>query len=135
MEHRRFRLVERVKEEEVMIDYQRSGNGIYEVSVSGRLTRPEIDLVWGRMKADMPASGKVKVLEVIHDFDGIDFDAMLEDLRVGLPMADRVSHIAIVTDRKWITALTRLAGVLMSAETRTYTLDQIAEARAWLDGA
>jgi hypothetical protein len=118
-----------------MIDYQRSTGGIYEVSVSGRLTKGEIDAVWARMKADMPASGKIKVLEIIHDFDGIDFDAMLEDLRVGLPMADRVSHIAIVTDRKWITALTRLAGVLMSAETRTYTLDQIAEARAWLDGA
>lgn len=118
-----------------MIDYQRSTGGIYEVSVSGRLTRGEIDAVWARMKADMPASGKIKVLEIIHDFDGMDFDAMLEDLRVGLPMADRVSHIAIVTDRKWITALTRLAGVLMSAETRTYTLEQIAEARAWLDGA
>jgi hypothetical protein len=82
----------------------------------------------------MPATGKVRVLEVIHDFEGIDLDAMLEDLRVGLPMADRVSHIAIVTDRKWITALTRLAGVFMSAETRTYTVDRIAEARAWLRG-
>lgn len=118
-----------------MIDYQRSGDGIYEVSVGGRLTRAEIDAVWARMKADMPASGKVKVLEIIRDFDGIDFDAMLEDLRVGLPMADRVSHIAVVTDEKWITALTRLAGVLMSAETRTYTMARLAEARAWLAGA
>jgi hypothetical protein len=118
-----------------MIDYRRDANGVFEINVSGRLTKEQIDTVWIRMKADMPAVGKVKVLEVIHDFAGIDFDAMLEDLRVGLPMADRLSHIAIVTDRKWITALTRLAGVLMSAETRTYALDQLPEARAWLDTA
>ncbi len=118
-----------------MIDYRQGENGILEISVSGRLTREQIDAIWAKMKADMPAAGKVKVLEVIRDFDGMDFDAMWEDLRIGLPMADHVSQVAIVTDRKWIAALTRLAGVFMSAETRTYTLDQLAEARAWLAAA
>jgi hypothetical protein len=118
-----------------MIDYRRNENGILEISVNGKLTRQEIDAVWTRMKADMPADGKVKVLEVIRDFQGMDLGALWEDLRVGLPMADHVSHVAIVTDQRWISALTRLASVFMSAETRTYTTDQLAEARAWLDAA
>ena len=118
-----------------MIDYRKNEGGILEISVTGRLTKEEIDAVWARMKADMPAGGKVKVLEVIRDFEGMDIDAMWEDLRIGLPMADRVSHIAIVTDRKWIAALTGLAGAFMSAETRTYEPDQLAEARAWLKAA
>jgi hypothetical protein len=118
-----------------MIDYRRSENGIFEISVGGRLTKAQIDAVWTRMKADMPADGKVKVLEVIRDFEGMDFDALWEDLRLGLPMAGHVSHVAIVTDRKWIAALTRLSGIFIAGETRTYPMERLAEARAWLEAA
>jgi hypothetical protein len=53
-----------------MIDYRKNEGGILEISVAGRLTKEEIDAVWARMKVDMPAGGKVKVLEVIRDFEG-----------------------------------------------------------------
>ena len=115
-----------------MITCARHPDGYLELAVSGHITREEIDRVWARLKPDMPAGARVRLLETIGDLDGIDISAMIEDLKLGLPMLDRIERAAIVADQKWIGSLSRIADHFVSAEVRTFELADLASARAWL---
>jgi len=118
-----------------MINYAIGAAGIIELEVSGEITRDEILAVWARIDADLPATGKIKLIEIIGPIEGIELAAMWEDFKHGLPMMARISHAAIVADQRWITAISNVAGAFTSAEIRTFGRDDVAAARAWIAAA
>lgn len=118
-----------------MIDYRMTEDGIMEVRVAGRITKDEIDAVWRKIHADMPAGGRTRILEVIETLDGIEPAAFWEDLKLGLPMLNRVERAAVVSDRGWINVLTKASGLFVSADVRTFAPTEIEQARAWLKAA
>ncbi|MBO9498026.1 MAG: STAS/SEC14 domain-containing protein [Novosphingobium sp.] len=118
-----------------MIDYRSPDGGVMEFHVSGKVTKDEIDATWTRLRADLPATGKIRVLEVIDHLEGIEPAAFWEDLRQGLPMFGRIERAAVVSDRRWIEVLSRIGNVFSSGEIRTFEPGEIAAARAWLKAA
>lgn len=115
-----------------MFEYRSDPAGFIEISVAGKITRDEITRAFDRLAAEAAGGRKLKVLERIGDLDGIEPAALWEDIKRGVPMIDKVSHAAVVTDQKWITALTAFSAHFVSAEVRTFGTAQLDEAQRWL---
>jgi hypothetical protein len=79
-------------------------------------------------------AGEVRFVIVMHSFDGMSGGALWEDLKVGFEHLRGWKRIAVVTDIGWVTHATNLFGWMTPGETRTFTLDQQAEALAWVAG-
>jgi len=107
------------------------GSPVVEITVGGKITDPELRDAMERMKADL-GEGKTRVLERIEHFSGIDPAALWTDIRLGVPLAQKITKAAIVADAAWIRSLTDLAKVLTKAEVKTFRPDQIEEARSWV---
>ena len=116
-----------------MLDYREDGNsGVVEIEVEGRISREEFDHVAARLEAFIASHGKVRLLEVIRDFEGIDARAFWDDLKFSLRHLNDFSRCAIVTRAKWIRAWSNVVGSIYHCELAHFEPHQIDEARAWL---
>ena len=80
------------------------------------------------------ATGEVRFVMVMRDFDGMSGGAVWQDLKVGIEHLRAWKRIAVVTDITWIRDLTSLFGWMTPGETRTFPLAQRDEAIAWAAG-
>jgi len=120
----------------MMITYKSdSERAIVEIAVEGKITLVDIEEVFAKFKADVARCGKVKVLETIGRIDGIEPSALWQDLKLGLPMMNAVSHAALVTDQTWINVLTDVAQYFLPAKVRHFASTEAGAARAWLEAA
>lgn len=56
-----------------MIDYKNNAtNNTVEIVIEGIITETDFDLIISKFKADIAKHGKLRVLEEIRHFDGID---------------------------------------------------------------
>lgn len=118
-----------------MIDYAMTGPDTIEVTVSGHISKQDIDGLWAKLDADLPKEGKLKVLEIIDPLQGMDPMAFWEHLHRAFPKIHRFSRAAVVADQNWIAALANFAGMFTAAQVRTFPRDQVEAARAWLAGS
>lgn len=115
-----------------MISYvSESGSPLVEITVEGKVTDAELREAMERMRADL-GQGKTRVLERIMHFTGIEPAALWTDVRLGVPLAQKITKAAVVADEAWIRGLTDIGGVLTQAEVRTFRPDQLDEARTWV---
>ena len=116
-----------------MLDYREDGKaGVVEIAVEGRISREEFDDVAAKLEAFIAIHGKVRLLEVIHDFEGIDASAFWDDLKFSLRHLNDFSRCAIVTRAKWVRPWSKLVGSIFHCELAHFEQDKIEEARAWL---
>ena len=116
-----------------MLDYREDGEaGVVEITVEGRISREEFDEVAAKLESFIASRGKVRLLEVIHDFKGIDASAFWDDLKFSLRHLNDFSRCAIVTRAQWIQSWSNLVGSLFHCEIAHFEPHQIEEARAWL---
>ncbi|MGD9867025.1 MAG: STAS/SEC14 domain-containing protein [Hyphomicrobiales bacterium] len=106
--------------------------GIIEITVSGRVTAKEFEAVAGRIEAAIARHGKVRVLERIEDFKGMEARAFWEDLVFSLRHLNDFSRCAVVSDKQWSTIWSELVGPLMRCEVEHFSLGEMEAARAWL---
>lgn len=114
-----------------MTYHSSNDNNVVEIVVEGTITADDFEKVLPQMKADLQRHGKIKVLEEIRSFEGIDPMALWIDLQNAY-LAKDVTHGAIVADAKWIRTLTEAIGAIIPMEIRAFEQSQIDEARAWL---
>lgn len=107
------------------------GSPVVEITVEGKVTDPDLRAAMDRMTEDL-AQGKTRVLERIEHFTGIDPAALWTDIRLGVPLSQKITKAAIVADAAWIRSLTDIAKVLTKAEVKTFRPDQLEEARTWV---
>jgi hypothetical protein len=115
-----------------MIDYREDGD-LIEITVDGRITRQEFDAVAARLEAQIRRHGRVRVLEQVKSFGGMDPATFWADVKFGLRHLNDFSRCAVVSDKRWISALATGVGKLVACEIRHFAPDEIAAARAWLD--
>jgi hypothetical protein len=118
-----------------VIDYVMTGPDTIEVTVSGHISKQDIDALWAKLNADLPKEGKLKAIEIIDPLQGIDPIAFWDHMRRAIPAIHRFSHAAVVADQNWIAAMANFAGMFTAAQVKTFPRDQLAAARAWLAGA
>lgn len=105
---------------------------IVEVTVEGEITNRELISVFDRLREDLGLGGKTRVLEVIRDFSGMEPQALWTDLKLGVPLAQKITRVAVVADQAWIRAACHLGRYFTKAELKVYPPAELGEARAWI---
>jgi hypothetical protein len=80
------------------------------------------------------ASGEVRFVIVMNDFDGMTGGALWQDLKLGVEHLRAWKRIALVTDIGWMHHLTDLFGWMTPGETKTFPIAERDAAVAWVAG-
>ena len=80
------------------------------------------------------ATGEVRFVIVMRDFDGMSGGAVWEDLKVGFEHLRAWKRIALVTDITWMRDMTSLFGWMTPGEVKTFRLAELPEAAGWAAG-
>ena len=108
--------------------------GVIGFEVSGRIRAEDYrDVVLPTLER-AAATGEVRFVIVMRDFDGMSGGAVWQDLKVGIEHFRAWKRIALVTDITWMRDLTSLFGWMTPGETRTFALAQRDEAIEWAAG-
>jgi hypothetical protein len=103
-----------------------------EIVISDRVTTKEFDATAKKLEAFIARHGKVRVLEIIHDFEGMDAGAFWHDLKFSLRHLKDFSRCAIVSDTKWFSPLSALAEPFIDCEVAYFPPEDLEAARDWL---
>jgi SpoIIAA-like len=108
--------------------------GVIGFEASGRIRAEDYrDVVLPALER-AAATGEVRFVIVMRDFDGMSGGAVWQDLKVGIEHLRAWKRIALVTDIAWMRDLTGLFGWMTPGETRTFSLAQRDEAIEWAAG-
>lgn len=117
-----------------MLDYREDAvTGVAEITVAGHVTTEEFDRVAAKLDALIATHGKVRVLEMIENFEGMDATAFWHDLKFSLRHLNDFSRCAVVSDVRWIDLWSQLIGPFITCEVKHFEPAQHDEARAWLE--
>ena len=110
------------------------GTNILEMQIDGAISGEAFDRVLGEVEAAIAEHGKLRVLKRIDalHMPPIPWSKFWDDLRFGMKHMGDFTHAAVVADQDWIRAWARAWNPLLKAEIKTFKLDEIDEARAWL---
>lgn len=103
-----------------------------EIIVDGKVTKEDFDQITGQLHKFIETHGKIKFLEVIKNFKGFDPSVIWDGIKFDMQHLRFISHCAVVSDIGWISPISRAAGAFMSTKLRTFSLDQLNEARQWI---
>jgi len=113
-----------------------SSNGkLVTVQVSGKLTQQDYDELIPSWKAAIARHGKMRLLFVMHDFDGWEPQAAWDDLRFDLNHQSQMERVAMVGEKKWQHWLTKIASWFVDADVRYFDISQRVEAEKWVKAA
>ena len=108
---------------------------VAEIIVSGRVTAEDYSRAVTPMQAFIDRHGTVRLIEVIESFDGFDPSILWDGLKFDLRNIPHISQVAVVSDLGWIGPMSKAAGAMISSDLRTFGLDEIEAARAWVRSA
>ena len=109
------------------------GSPVVEITLEGRLTDTDLRGAIERLQADVEQNGKTRVLERIEHFSGMEPAALWTDLKLGMPLAQKITRAAVVADAAWIRRLTDIGGHLMQAEVKSFRPDELDVTRTWIN--
>jgi hypothetical protein len=116
-----------------MIEYKNyPQNNIVEISIEGTIREADFDQVTERLKTDLKQHGKLRILEEIRSFEGIDPIALWKDVRFSLSHVNDFTHAAVVTEAKWMRTFAEAINSVLSAQVKAFERSQIEAARQWL---
>ena len=116
-----------------MLEYREDpGSDLIEIVVDGRVGREEFERVAARLEAAITRRGKLRLLEEIRRFGGVDPATFWADLRFSLRHLGDFSRCAVVTEKRWIAWLAKAMDPLVPCEIRHFPPERIAAARSWL---
>jgi hypothetical protein len=116
-----------------MLSYKEYDNAhAVEIVVGGRVSTEEFDRVAGKLEAFIARHGKVRVLEVVHDFEGMDAGAFWHDVKFSLRHLKDFNRIAIVSSQEVRNLWSALVAPFMDCEVEHFEPDEIEAARDWL---
>lgn len=119
-----------------MLSYEKKPKSDYaEIVVDGKISDEEMNAAIDKMKADLDSGGKLKLLEDIRAFEGMEPAAFFKDPRFGLSMMKGVSHVALVTDAQWLRVVAETFKLVSPTQIRVFERAKIDEARSWLAAA
>src|SRR5690348_8421600 len=108
--------------------------GVIGFEASGRIRAEDYrDVVLPALER-AAATGEVRFVIVMRDFDGMSGGAVWQDLKVGFEHLRAWKRIALVTDITWMRDMTSLFGWMTPGEVRTFRLGERQEAVDWAAG-
>lgn len=104
----------------------------FEFTVSGKVTSEDFDAISGPLEAFVSKHGKIKLLEIVEDFQGFDPMLLWKGMKLDIKIIPHITQCAVVSDMGWISPLAKAAGAFMATKLRTFDLTELEAARAWL---
>lgn len=104
---------------------------VAEIRIVGRVTQNDMDHVLPKLEALIRKHGRIRLVEVVESFDSFDPTTILDGIKFDYEHLRDVTHAAVVSDIPWIGFMTRASSMVMPVAIRTFTMDQLNEARAW----
>lgn len=105
---------------------------IIEVQVSGRLTKESYQEFVPRTEAAIKQHGKVRILFVMHDFEGWDAGALWEDLKFDFKHFSHIERLAIVGETRWEQGMATFCRPFTTATLKYFDIKDLEAARAWI---
>ncbi len=116
-----------------MLSYKEMDNlASVEIEISDRVTAEEFEATAKKLEAFIARHGRVQVLEIFHDFEGMDAGAFWSDFKFSLRHLKDFSRCAIVSDTKWFSPLSALAEPFIDCEVAYFQPEDLEAARNWL---
>ena len=103
-----------------------------EIEISARVSTEEFDKTAQKLEAFIARHGRVRVLEIIRDFEGMDAKAFWHDLKFSLRHLNDFSRCAIVSDAKWLSLWSAVAEPFIDCEVSYFPPGEVEAARDWL---
>jgi hypothetical protein len=105
---------------------------VVELTVAGTVTDADLRSNMVRLAEDLERNGKTRILEVIQNLTGMEPQALWTDLKLGPPLVQKVSHVAVVADQAWIRAVSHIGGYFVRADLKVFEPAELDQARAWI---
>ncbi len=116
-----------------MVEYKNNlENNVVELAIEGKLTEADFDSAIAQLKADISKHGKLRLLEELRSFEGMDPIALWKDAQFGLTHVGDFTHVAVVADAEWVRTISAAANNILSTKVRAFESSQIEDARTWL---
>jgi len=116
-----------------MIRYSTEPNSpVVEITVEGAVTNKDLEETINALHSWFDQDGKTQVIEIIRHFTGMELAALWTDIRLGVPLAQKIRRVAVVADQAWIRQLAELGHLFTKAELKVFALEDLAGARAWI---
>jgi hypothetical protein len=103
-----------------------------EIVIADRVSTAEFDQIAKKLESFIARHGRVRVLEIIKDFEGMDVHAFWHDLKFSLRHLGDFSRCAIVTDAKWLALWSAIVAPFLDCEVCYFRPDEVEKARDWL---
>jgi hypothetical protein len=104
---------------------------VAELHVLGRVTQDDMKEILPKLEAFIARHGKIRIVEVIENFEGFDPATMLDGIKFDIAHLTDVTHAAVVSDIGWIGFVTRATAMMMPLTVRMFEMDQLQKARDW----
>ncbi|GJL62723.1 MAG: hypothetical protein NPIRA04_13770 [Nitrospirales bacterium] len=108
--------------------------GVIELEILGHITKADIQLATSKLREAFSRHEKIRLIEIIRHFEGMDPSAVWEDLKL-IRDVGKFGHVAVVSDRGWVHGFSRIMDAIFSAEIRVFKLNDIEQARTWIHDA
>jgi hypothetical protein len=105
--------------------------GVIGVEASGKLRAEDYRDVLLPAVNEAIEKGDVRIVIVMHDFDGISGGAVWQDLKMGLEHFTHWKRTALVTDIGWMEHATTMFGWMSPGELKHFPLAEREAAIAW----
>jgi len=104
------------------------------IKLSGKITHEDYrDYLIPKAENLIKAYGSAKILCVVDDeWAGYELEAMWDDTEFGIKHWSEFSHMAIVSDIKWIRAMATIFTPLMPGEVKIFKLAELESAKSWI---
>ncbi|MHB8528051.1 MAG: SpoIIAA family protein [Caulobacteraceae bacterium] len=103
-----------------------------EIRVSGKVTNADLASRVGQVRDEVELHGKTRILEFIEHFTGIEPSALWTDIKLGVPLANKVTHVALVADQGGVGAVAHIGVLFTKAQIKVFEPSQTEEARSWI---
>jgi hypothetical protein len=104
-----------------MLSYKEYDNALaVEIVIKGFVSTQEVEDTAKKLEAFIARHGKVNVLEIIEDFEGMDATAFWQDFKFSLVHLNDFSRCAIVSDGKWVTPWSEIVAPFFKGEVRYF---------------
>jgi len=113
-------------------------SGTFGLRASGELTKEDYVEVLEPVLREGVATGELRLVFVLTDFQGLGSGAWIEDAKTGLSAWGR-SHsawkrFALVSDVEWVAKATRAFAWMAPGEVRVFDPGELDAAREWVAG-
>lgn len=112
--------------------------GVVGLRAAGKLTKDDYTGVLEPALSEATASGELRLLFVLTDFEGVELGAVPEDFKTGMRAWVRDhsawKRFALVTDVEWVVKAMHMFAWMSPGEVMTYGLDEMEEAKRWVAG-